>query len=85
MNEGCLSWATKFRLLRGSPTATHSATTDVTPRATTPSLPRSGFVQQAASCNHYQPFCFDDFTLLQPQPLDRRAPPLVVVHVLIVG
>ncbi|MES2469630.1 MAG: hypothetical protein V4675_20170 [Verrucomicrobiota bacterium] len=34
--------------------------------------------------NHYQPPCFDDLPQLQPQPCDRRAPSLVVVHALIV-
>lgn len=38
--------ATKLRLLGGSPTATHPASTDVTPSAEAPSLPRSGFVRQ---------------------------------------
>jgi hypothetical protein len=33
--------------------------------------------------NHYQPFSFDDFPQLQPSPRDRRAPPLLVVDVLI--
>jgi len=40
--------------------------------------------EQDASCNHYQPLCFDDFPQFQHQPRDRRAPPLVVVHALIV-
>ncbi len=43
-------------------------------------------MQQAANKsrhdNHYQPPCFDDFTYLQPQPLDRRSPPLVGVPAL---
>jgi hypothetical protein len=34
--------------------------------------------------NPYQPPCFDVSQYLQPQPRDRRAPPLVVVHALIV-
>ena len=34
--------------------------------------------------NHYQPFSFGDFPWLQPHGRDRRAPPLVVVHALIV-
>jgi hypothetical protein len=34
--------------------------------------------------NPYQPFIFDDFPELQPKPCDRRPPPLVVVHALIV-
>ena len=34
--------------------------------------------------NPYQPPCFDDFPKLQHQHRDRRAPPLVVVHTLIV-
>ncbi len=38
--------------------------------------------EQGASCNHCQPFSFDDFRQLQPSPCDRRSPPLVVVHVL---
>jgi len=35
--------------------------------------------------NAYQPPCFDVFQYLQPLSRDRRAPPLVVVHALIVG
>ena len=34
--------------------------------------------------NPYQPPCFDDIPLLQPQPRDRRALPLAGVHALIV-
>jgi hypothetical protein len=34
--------------------------------------------------NPYQPFSFDVFLQLQPSPRDRRAPPLVGVHALIV-
>jgi hypothetical protein len=33
--------------------------------------------------NPYQPPCFDDFPKPQPQPRDRTAPSLVVVHALI--
>jgi hypothetical protein len=32
--------------------------------------------------NHYQPFSFDAFPRPHPQPHDRRAPSLVVVHAL---
>lgn len=34
--------------------------------------------------NPYQPPCFDNLPWLQPQPRDRRAPPLVGVHALYV-
>jgi len=44
--------------------------------AATPNKPRHD--------NPYQPPCFDDFPQFQPQPRDRRAPPLVVVHALYV-
>ncbi len=33
--------------------------------------------QQDATCNHYQPFCFDDFPLFDHQPRDRRSPSLI--------
>jgi hypothetical protein len=40
--------------------------------------------QQDASCNPYQPFCFDDFPQIQPKPCNRRSPSLVGVHALYV-
>jgi hypothetical protein len=40
--------------------------------------------EQAKTRNPYQPHCFHDLFYIQPQPRDRRAPSLVVVHALIV-